>query len=82
MWYEPLQPVHRAWFESGREERVLVPAGRFWAVPVETTVSRVGQQPRRVKHWYAREVGLVKWAAGTETEFVLKQFTLGKNPAP
>ena len=56
-------------------EKVEVPAGTFTAIRVELSYSGDGK-PRRITHWYAREVGLIKSTDG-KTTCRLKSFTKG-----
>jgi hypothetical protein len=61
-----------------KPERVCVPAGSFWAVPVEEAV--VVWDSRQVTTcWYAPGVGLVREDYDGDTVMVLKTFTPGKD---
>lgn len=64
----------------GKEEEVVVPAGKFKAIPV-TTEDRLSGEARSVTTWYAAGVGVVKTVAvsnGAEQVQELKEFTPGK----
>jgi DUF3108-like len=61
---------------AGKVERVVVPAGTFTAIRVESEVA-INGRARRTTNWYAPGVGLVKLAYGDSAK-VLKSFTPGK----
>ncbi|QEL17542.1 hypothetical protein [Limnoglobus roseus] len=67
----------------GEAEDVEVPAGKYHAVPVRIVVTKTNGQVlatpgRTYTHWYAPDVGLVKFHCqdgGTDLDRVLKSFT-------
>jgi hypothetical protein len=64
------------------EEQVKVPAGTFNAIRVDTEFTLEGETKRVYTHWYAPDVGVVKYeigeAFGGKGQTVLKSFKLGK----
>jgi hypothetical protein len=64
------------------EEKVEVPAGTFTAIRVDTEVTRDGKTRTLYTHWYAPDVGLVKYDTGNfignRGVMVLKAFKLGE----
>jgi len=56
------------------EEEVEVPAGKFKAVRVDTTISLSGER-FVVSHWYAPGVGVVKMVKGKRSVTALKKYT-------
>ena len=63
-------------------EEVVVPAGRYTAIPVVTDYAIDGAQQAPITMWYARGVGLVKLTfegINGSHELVLKSFTAGKD---
>ena len=73
------EPLILEWYTARRWERIEVPAGKFDAERVDTAC-----QDRRdgtcgwSTCWYARGVGLVKYANSSGQSMVLNKFT----PAP
>jgi hypothetical protein len=66
-------------FTLGKEEVVVVPAGKFKAVPVTEHSGRADEATTR---WYAPGVGLVKshyQSKEVKSTMVLKEFTPGKD---
>jgi hypothetical protein len=66
-----------------KEERVRTPAGTFNAIRVDTEVTHDGKTERLYTHWYAPDVGVVKYASGPkfgedDSDMVLKSFKLAK----
>lgn len=59
------------------QERIEVPAGRYWAVPVDMVLTEAGR-PSRTTCWYAPGVGEVKRAGDGEQSQVLKSFDPAK----
>lgn len=59
------------------EEEVEVPAGKFKAIRVDTTVSLSGER-FVVSQWYAPGVGVVKMVKGKHSVKVLKAYTPAK----
>ena len=60
------------------EEPVEVPAGKYKAVRVDTTMALGGTTVKR-STWYAPGVGLVKATEDGKTLFALRRFTPGKD---
>jgi hypothetical protein len=80
---EPTRPgavAHGGRMTIGDEETITVPAGTFRAVPVrweiETWDGEELEEPETYTYWYAADVGLVQFQAGT-TLRQLKAFTPG-----
>lgn len=72
--------VGAATFTVGLEEEVVVPAGKYRAIPVECRPAD-GERGVACTSWYAPGVGLVKCvvgAKGGELTLSLKSFTPGK----
>jgi hypothetical protein len=64
-------------YTTREQERVEVPAGRFWAVPVDIVEADV-RDPSRTTCWYAPGVGLTKRTGGSTHSQVLKSFVPAK----
>jgi hypothetical protein len=62
------------------DEEVEVPAGKFKAIRLETTIDIDGRMLKKTTTWYAPGVGMVKTVDSGETErtVVLKAFKPGK----
>ena len=58
-------------------EQVIVPAGTFEAIRVETEYPQRSGKSITAKYWYAPQTGVVKYVYGDHTR-VLKSFTAGK----
>lgn len=68
---------------AAAEEQVKVPAGTFNAIRVDTEVTNDGKASRLYTHWYAPDVGVIKYESGEDVggkrpAMVLKAFRLGK----
>lgn len=68
-------------YTMGKEEEVEVPAGKFKAIRVNSTVEQKGSVTQN-SYWYAVGVGAVKLVTisskGSEVTTVMKSFTPGK----
>jgi hypothetical protein len=78
----PVKPERGFVDVAVKEEQVKVPAGTFNAIRVDTESHRRGETKRLYTHWYAPDVGVVKYecgeAFGGQGQTVLKSFNPGK----
>jgi hypothetical protein len=74
-----LSPSYEVTYTFRGEEEVIVPAGKFKALRVDSvSVDQKGGTTRR-SVWYARGVGVIQISEGTNApRFVLQSFTPGK----
>ena len=81
-WTYDRRPETRAlWFDReeavAREEEVVVPAGRYSAIRVDSEHQKDGKPAETHTTWYAPRVGPVKWVDGGSRSIVLKSFRPG-----
>ena len=71
----------KAKYTVGKEVEVVVPAGKFKAMPVVTEIEMNPGRPQTTTNWYAPGVGMVKRVSALgdrDIVTVLKSFTPGK----